>query len=246
MSPIYVPGKVVLAQTYTAGDPYLYTNTVLLLKGDGTNGSTTILDSSKVAGSPKTVTAAGNAQISTVQSKFGGSSISFAGGTGSRLTAPNTTDLALLSADFTVEMWAYFATADNEFFYWNCNDNAFGGLRLIQFSSTSIQVLASTNGSAHTTNVSANNALSVNSWQHIAVSKQGSALKIFVDGIEVLATTITGALNNGGRNNIGGRSFPASQNTMTGYIDDLRITKGISRYNATFTPPTASFDSDGY
>jgi hypothetical protein len=49
-------------------DPY-YGNVSLLLYGNGTNGSTTIIDSSP---SPKTVTAFGNAQISTAQSKFGG------------------------------------------------------------------------------------------------------------------------------------------------------------------------------
>ncbi|MEL0120796.1 MAG: LamG domain-containing protein, partial [Opitutae bacterium] len=64
----------------TGADQYFY-STSLLLKGDGTNGSTTIVDSSP---SPKTVTAVGNAQISTAQSKFGGSSIklSEAGNTG--------------------------------------------------------------------------------------------------------------------------------------------------------------------
>jgi hypothetical protein len=56
-------------------DPY-YGNVSLLLRGNGTNGSTTIIDSSP---SPKTVTAFGNAQISTAQSKFGGSSIAFDG-----------------------------------------------------------------------------------------------------------------------------------------------------------------------
>jgi hypothetical protein len=48
----------------------------LLLHGDGTNGSTTITDNSPT---PKTVTAVGNAQISTAQSKFGGASILFDG-----------------------------------------------------------------------------------------------------------------------------------------------------------------------
>ena len=53
-----------------------FANVSLLLHGDGTNGSTTIVDSSS---SSKTVTAVGDAQISTAQSKFGGSSIYFDG-----------------------------------------------------------------------------------------------------------------------------------------------------------------------
>jgi hypothetical protein len=51
-------------------------NVSLLLHGNGTNGSTTITDNSP---SPKTVTAVGNAQISTAQSKYGGGSIAFDG-----------------------------------------------------------------------------------------------------------------------------------------------------------------------
>ena len=49
-------------------------NTVLLLHGDGTNGSTIFTDSSSY---PKAVTASGNAQISTAQSRFGGASMHF-------------------------------------------------------------------------------------------------------------------------------------------------------------------------
>jgi hypothetical protein len=218
------------------GQDRFYNQVSLLLHGDGTNGSTTITDSSP---SPKAVTAVGNAQISTAQSKFGGSSIAFPGGVTSWLSAPNVTDLALLSDNFTIELWVYFATVNNEFLFWNSNAAAFGGIRLIQIGTADLSLLASTNGSAHTTNVVANSVLSLNSWKHIAASRQGSTLRIFVDGVLAINTTIVGALNNGGINNVGGRSvFPFS---MNGYIDDFRVTKGIARYTANFTPPTAPF-----
>ena len=68
-------------------DPYR-SQVSLLLHGDGANGSTTIVDSSP---SPKTVTAVGNAQISTTQSKFGGSSLAF-DGAGDYLEAPHSND----------------------------------------------------------------------------------------------------------------------------------------------------------
>ena len=67
----------------------------LLLHGDGANGSTTIVDSSPT---PKTVTAFGDAQISTAQSKFGGASIAF-DGTGDYLSA-NDGDLVLGTGSF--------------------------------------------------------------------------------------------------------------------------------------------------
>jgi hypothetical protein len=71
-------------------DPY-FSNVSLLLHGDGANGSTTIVDSSP---SPKTVTAVGNAQISTAQSKFGGSSLAF-DGSGDYLTVQVALPLSL-------------------------------------------------------------------------------------------------------------------------------------------------------
>jgi hypothetical protein len=86
-------------------DPY-FSNVSLLLHGDGTNGSTTIVDSSA---SPKTLTAFGNAQISTAQSKFGGSSIAF-DGTGDYLSISSSNDLTLGTSDFTLETWARLAT----------------------------------------------------------------------------------------------------------------------------------------
>ena len=84
-------------------------NVSLLLHGNGTNGSTTITDSSPT---PKTVTAVGNAQISTAQSKFGGASIAF-DGTGDYATVPSASAFDFGTADFTVEAWVYRNNSDN-------------------------------------------------------------------------------------------------------------------------------------
>jgi hypothetical protein len=108
----------------------------LLLHGDGTNGSTTITDSSI---SPKTVTAVGNAQISTAQSKFGGASIAF-NGTTSYLTTPANSDFAY-DADFTIECWLYLTGSAFGAILDVFSNNNFG------FGVTSTQVIGyATNG----------------------------------------------------------------------------------------------------
>ncbi len=70
---------------------------------DGTNGSTAFMDSGN---NGKTVTAYGNAQVSTAQSKFGGASAYF-DGNGDYLSTPDSDDFYLGNNDFTLEAWVY-------------------------------------------------------------------------------------------------------------------------------------------
>ena len=112
MSPIYTPGKLVLKKDSVAVDPNTDPNIAsvsLLLSGNGINGSTSIIDSSP---SPKTVTAFGNAQISTAQSKFGGASIAF-DGVSDYLTVASSAGLTFGTGDFTIELWLYVISYTN-------------------------------------------------------------------------------------------------------------------------------------
>jgi len=85
--------------TGSAADEH-YNSVSLLLNANGADNSTVFTDTSPT---PKTVTAVGNAKISTSQSKFGGSSMYF-DGTGDYLTSPSSTDFDL-GGTYTVEFW---------------------------------------------------------------------------------------------------------------------------------------------
>jgi hypothetical protein len=204
-------------------------NVSLLLHGDGTNGSTTITDSSPT---PKTVTAVGNAQISTAQSKFGGSSLLF-DGSGDYLTTSASERLDFGTQDFTIELWHRFSdiSADRAFigndtptridFLWRTGTGINVGRINIAFDSTFAW------------------SPTVNVWYHIAISRSGSSLRAFVDGSQI-GSTATNTNNYSASGCLIGASTAAAR-FCNGYIDDLRITKGIARYTANFTPPTASF-----
>ena len=205
----------------------------LLLLGEGTNGSTTIVDSSP---SPKTVTAFDNAQISTAQSKFGGASIAF-DGSGDYLKA-DSVDFAFGTADFTVELWAYAAAPHQDYralvttrINSGGDANAFHlGVRangvLLLYSST-FNILSSAN------------AMPVGQWCHIALVRYSGSATIYANGTSVGAGNFT---NNITRTLLGIGDFPISQSEpFDGYIDDLRITKGVARYTSNFTPHTAPF-----
>jgi hypothetical protein len=213
----------------TPTDPN-FANVSLLLHGDGTNGSTSILDSSP---SPKTMTAVGDAQISTAQSKFGGASILF-DGIADRITTPNSSDFAFGTGNFTVEAWVYIGTltlfhsivgtrtVNNNVSAWTLGANS------------SRQPYWYTDGFNIT-----GDALSQSAWHHLAVTRSGSSLKMFANGTQV-GSTFTDTKNYTVETLVVGSTTDGSQ-LWVGNIDDLRITKGISRYNSTFTAPTAPF-----
>jgi len=233
MSPIYTPGKLVLKKDSVAVDPNTDPNIAsvsLLLSGNGINGSTSIIDSSP---SPKTVTAFGNAQISTAQSKFGGTSIAF-DGTGDYMQT--TTAISInTSEDYTIECWVRLSGAQNSAVIvigngWNQANSfcvgTFTGNWVFSVGSTFNNVIAS---------------YATDSWDHIAVTRSGGNTNTFwLNGASQAVISTTTSFSG-----ITGVSLvnvsPFTSATLNGYINDFRITKGVARYTANFTPPTAPF-----
>jgi hypothetical protein len=210
-------------------------NTQLLL--NYTNGG--IID----ATAKNVLETVGNAQISTAQSKFGGSSISF-NGTNSYLLlpSPQTQNFVFGSGDFTIEFFIFFtATAQFMHIYDQrpaATDGAYptirlstGGNQLEYVSSGSVRIA----GGSVTTNV----------WYHVALSRSGTSTKLFLNGTQIGSTftDTTSYLNGANRPFIGRSGFHTAGDIfyLSGYIDDLRITKGYARYTSNFTPPTAAF-----
>jgi len=221
---------------YTSGFTALSADTVLLVHADGTNGSTTFTDASLI-GHPL-VTSATGASVSTTTQKFGSGSLALTGAGFVKVTG--TTNFQFGSAPFTIECWAYLSSApsiaglvteysagDGYFFGTIFGNLAFwyidGASALVQFASTT----------APTTGV----------WHHYAADRDaGGTLRIYIDGVVVASTSAPTFANsiqpvNIGNDNGTGRTWP-------GYIDEVRVTKGIARYGGAFTPPSAPFVSE--
>lgn len=225
-----------------------FANVSLLLHGDGTNGSTTIVDSSP---SSKTVTAVGNAQISTAQSKFGGASI-LLDGDGDYLTAADDAGFRFGTNDFTVEAWVYQVARSSVIgvivangFFDGSKDNGWN----MDILSTGVARFY-TSGSGQTPELvsSGTTVVPLNAWTHLAAVRSGSTLTLYLDGAAKGSVSSTQNENWTGANAIlkvgtagyfQGLGLP--QYSLNGYIDDIRITKGVARYTANFTPPTAPF-----
>lgn len=215
-------------------DPY-YQNVSLLLNGDGTDGYTVFTNNSLTINS---FTAYGNARIVTGTKKYGTGSMYF-DGTGDYIQSISATNiLDFGSSDFTVEMWINFAVVNSDQTLITVSASGTSNTNIrIQGSSTtpalSIGSLGYTwenTGPAQTWNVG--------TWYHIAITRQGTTLRMFRDGVGIYSGTNNKSYTSTGgvdiANNTGGAGY------FNGYIDDLRITKGIARYTANFTSPTAA------
>jgi hypothetical protein len=175
----------------------------------------------------------GNAQIDTTTKKYGTGSMEF-DGTGDYLKKVVDPQYFIGTGDFTVECWVYPTTLNNYnmIFGYSSPDN--------YWAVRSTGYLSFYDGTANKT--SASNPVLVNEWTHIAVSRSGTTLKQFVNGTEVYSDTVSASIGAAsGTIWFGGSAAYPTSNFFTGFIDDLRITKGVARYTATFTPPTAAF-----
>jgi len=227
-----------------------FDSVVLLLDGDGTSGSTTFTDKSS---SPHTITVNGNTQVDTAVKKFGTGSIEF-DGTGDYLSISDSEDFNMGSGDFTAECWAYFdslSTAE-PFIMGQWSGNV-GGTTLnwaIMLSTNTgyVRFITSSNGSSVLFDLSTSTtsfSLSTSTWYHIAAVRNGNSFKIFVDGVERASTTNSSALYNATNAFTIGAESDGQQQAMNGYLDDIRITKGVARYSSSFfTPPTSALSAD--
>jgi YD repeat-containing protein len=213
----------------------------LLLHGDGGNGATSFTDSSL---SPKAMAAFGDARISTAQSKFGGASAYFDGAGDFLFASPS--DWNFGSSAFTVDVWVHHLARPAsgwQQIVGNVDDSGTAGWR----------VLVGVNGEVHFSwydlsgvargASTASNAIPLNQWAHLAVSTAGGTTRIFVNGISLVVFANAGIKTSSQLFLIG------SSNGLgwfwNGYLDELRVTKGVGRYVDNFSPPTQAFPNMG-
>jgi len=226
-APTNKTGKYYRVHTFTDTDP-----TSLLLNFDGANGSTTFTDDS---GWGHAVTANGNAEISTTESKFGGSSLAL-DGTGDYLTVSDSLPLRLESGDFTLEGWVYLTSSvDNVGFVAKRQPAVFSGTDWrISYRSASGKFSWDDPSSAELFTP----AVSLNTWVHIAFVRIGTTLYCYANGVLGDTGTVSSNFTNTNALTIGrntaGLEFP-------GHIDSLRITKGQALYKTAYTPPQRDF-----
>lgn len=210
-------------------------NVQLLLHMNGANGSTTFTDSSL---NNLTVTGFGDAQISTAQFKYGGAAGYF-DGNGGYLILPGNEALAMGSENYTIEMWMYL-NSNAQFAFIDTNPAGTPGLRpngFCWFMETSQQTRLYFNGNNIIS--SSTNAIPLNQWFHAALVRSNGITTIYINGIDVGSTNASYNATAAIDGSLIGTFCDALFLSPDGYIDDLRITKGVARYTSSFTPPAA-------
>lgn len=231
---------VIGSSVYTAFDAPIptapltnITNTKILLGATNSNITDTTIKNE--------IETAGNAQVSTVVKKYGSGSMSF-DGTGDWLLIPHNADLNFGTGNFTIECWlnlsnttvtrSLIAKGTSSTTGWEIYFNAAPTLFIFAYGAS--------------ISYSSNYNLNQGQWYHLAVTRSGTGtnnLKMFIDGFLIHEGTVTSDLSTTGNMYVGASRVGAG--SMSGYVDDLRITKGVARYTANFIPPVAAFSSQG-
>jgi hypothetical protein len=207
-------------------------NSVLLLNGTGA----AIYDASTV----NNLETAGDTRISVVQSKWSNTSMSF-DGSGDRL-ALNTNQPLNLTGNFTIEMWVNLTSLPlySILLDISTNGTAGGGMTEIWVESSGS---ASYYVQGTTLLTTATGIITSGTWNHIAVVKNGTSQVLYVNGVSRASATSATQPNTGLPWWIGDRPAGAVNGNypINGFINDFRVTNGVARYTANFTPPTTPF-----
>ena len=191
-----------------------------------------------------TVTKEGNTALNISVKKFGTSSAYF-DGTGDRVLVKHGGELNLSDGDFTIEGWFYFTSnVTARIFHGEEGSGTYSPWLFYTTSGGAIQFYASSNYSSWDVVSSASlGTVSLNTWTHLAVTRQGNTFRCFQDGVLKSTNTSSSSLyyNTDNQIAIGGRD---GTNYMAGYADDLRIIKGKAIYTEAFTPPSSALGTE--
>ena len=176
-----------------------------------------------------------NAVTNSTFSNFYGGSYYF-DGSGDSLSVASSSDLGMGTGDFTVEAWVYpTSLASSDFIVClSGSDSVFG-----YNSDGTLNIQLPSSGAPSLTQKGP--VIVANKWNHFACVRESGALRGYIDG--VLAATVDSAttdMGSSGTATIG--DHPSLSREVTGYIQDVRIYKGVAKYTDSFVPASTNPD----
>lgn len=222
----------------TNTDPYWTSVVLLALNEDGPDDGTTFIDASNSA---HVLTAAGNAQWDTAQAPTGLTSTASFDGVNDKISTPDSAAFDLTTGDFVIELFTRPSSLSGVRTYvGKYQDNAVGDSSWIFYTNgANIAFTIEDSAGTLTTPISVAHGMSVDTWYHVAVSRGGGNLQVYVAGTRLQQVANTTNIKSGDKVlSIGTTSDDALD--YAGWIGSMRITVGTDRgyTGATITVPT--------
>ena len=155
------------------------------------------------------------------------------------VVVPHDSAFLFSNYDFVIETWCYFTSTNTikTIFSKRTTGGAGGECNILIRASSQFELYISTNGSSWSINAPTVASVDVNTWQHIALSREGNDIKFFKNGILQYTTSITGSIfDDGGDVWIGADGGNATTD-LTGYLSNFHISVGSTPYvTDPFTP----------
>jgi hypothetical protein len=210
----------------------------LLLHMDGADDGTVFTDSSLQGH----ILTRYNAVTKTAIRKFGSASGYF-DGSGDYLTAPASNDWSFGTGDVTVDFWFRrldTSTSNRIISQYTNNDNRWY-IHVGEASSYSVGI----GGPGQPAAAWSNQCQNINQWYHVAIVREGNNFELFVDGLSQGIQVSTSSFGYSGQlMRVGVDYWNSAPNAYAkGYIEELRISKGIARWTENFTPPIAAYSN---
>jgi len=153
------------------------------------------------------------------------------------VSAGVSSELTFGSGDFTIEAWHYpnSISINEQIIDWRpgSTDGKYPSLAVF---SGQVQF-----GRDVSTTLNSTTLLTVNAWNHIAVAREGTNLRLFINGsLDASVTDSTVFLAPGAsRPVLGAVGYNTAVFLMNGYLNSIAVYKGFAKYTASFTPPVA-------
>jgi hypothetical protein len=222
------------------------TYTKLMLHCDGGDASTTFTDSSSSAKATESVN--GASQIDTAQSVFGGASGLF-DGSGDYIRYADSADWDL-TGDFTID-FRFRVTATGRSHTFCARPDMLGSqsvelmVRMLSDNTFDCFIRTGTGGGSIIGRITVASGVSTNTWYHLAYVRNGTGFALYRDGTCIgTATSASVGGSTAYKFDVGGRG-DASAESVSGWIDEFRVSNGIARWTSNFTPPAEAYSLDG-
>ena len=221
-SPLAVNDKL---EVFSSTDWYRRDNSNIILVGSANTKSNPNNVISTMTSNTRTASGS-NSLITVTSNTYYGS---FSGA--QSLTTPANAAFSFGVGDFTIEAWVYptatpavngiifgfrSGTDTSPYLFWTSTNQIIFGGDLTNF-------------------ITYSPGLTLNTWTHIAVTRLGTNLRLFLNGIQVSSVSNSTNFSDASTKYIGGING-ATPYYFTGFISNLRVVKGTAVYTGLFTP----------